>query len=234
MNRRKPTKKPTAQEILARLRESGNPDGLAGMARYGIATENALGVSVPALRGLARELGKDHALALALWETGVHEARMLAGLVDDPAAVTEEQMEAWACDFDSWDLCDGVCANLFDRTPLAWAKAREWAAREATFTKRAGFALMAALAVHDKKAPDGAFLDLLPLIVREATDERNFVKKAVNWALRQIGKRDRALHAAAIAAAGEIRALDAKAARWIASDALRELESQAVRARLRR
>ena len=234
MSPRTPTRKLTAKEVVARLREMGSPDGLAGMARYGIVTENALGVSVPALRGLAREVGKDHALALALWETGVHEARMLAGLVDDPVAVTEEQMEAWACDFDSWDLCDGVCANLFDRTLFAYAKAREWAGREATFTKRAGFALMAALAVHDKKAPDEEFLGFLPLIVREATDGRNFVKKAVNWALRQIGKRDRALHAAAIEAARSIHVLDAKAARWIAADALRELESQAVRARLRR
>lgn len=221
-------------EILAELRAQGNPANVAGMARYGIDPKNALGVSIPALRALGKRVGRDHATALALWKTGVHEARILAGLVDEPAKVAESQMERWAKDFDSWDICDGVCSNLFDRTPFARDKAIEWSARRAEFVKRAGFVLMAALAVHDKKAPDALFREFLPIIERESTDERNFVRKAVNWALRQIGKRNRALHRDAIAAAKRIRGIDSKAARWIAADALRELESSAVRARLKR
>lgn len=221
-------------EILAELRAHGSPANVAGMARYGINPKSTLGVSVPALRGMAKKIGRDHALALALWKTGIHEARSLAGLIDEPAKVTEAQLERWAKDFDSWDVCDGVCSNLFDRTPFARDKAIEWSARREEFVKRAGFVLMAALAVHDKKAPDALFRKFLPLIERESTDERNFVKKAVNWALRQIGKRNRALNRDAIAAARRIRRIDSKAARWIAADALRELESAAVRERLKR
>jgi 3-methyladenine DNA glycosylase AlkD len=153
--------------------------------------------------------------------------------VDEPAKVTEAQLERWARDFDSWDICDGVCSNLFDRTPFARGKAIEWSARREEYVKRAGFVLMAALAVHDKKAPDALFREFLPLIEREATDERNFVKKAVNWALRQIGKRNGALNRDAIAAAKRIRRIDSKAARWIAADALRELQSAAVQERLK-
>jgi 3-methyladenine DNA glycosylase AlkD len=216
------------------------------MARYGINVENAFGVSVYELRKVAKRLGTDHDLALALWATGNHEARLLACFVDDPAAVTAEQTEAWAADFDSWDICDQATTSLFDLTPHAWPKAAEWAAREAEWIRRAGFALMAGLAVHDKTAADRAFVKLLPLIERGASDERNFVKKAVNWALRNIGKRNRTLNIAAVACArriltaankraGSERGGDpgSRAARWVATDAIRELTSEKVRARLR-
>jgi 3-methyladenine DNA glycosylase AlkD len=223
-----------ARDILAELESHGSAANVAGMARYGISPVNALGVSVPVLRAIARRIGRDHALALELWSTGIHEARSLAGLIDDPAAVTEEQLERWAAAFDSWDVVDGVCSNLFDRTPFAWEKAAAWAGRPEEFVKRAGFVLMAALSVHDKKAPDARFKAFLPLIEREAEDERNFVKKAVNWALRQIGKRSRSLNRAAISSAKRIRKMDSRAARWIAADALRELEGNAVQERLGR
>jgi 3-methyladenine DNA glycosylase AlkD len=203
------------------------------MARFGIATGTALGISVPKLRALAKEIGRDHALAEEMWAASVHEARILAALVGDPKNVTAEQMERWVVEIDSWDVCDGVCSTLWDRTPFAYTKAREWSAREDEFVKRAAFVLMAALAVHDKKAPDDRFLAMLPLIEREAHDERNFVKKAVNWALRQIGKRNRRLNVAAIEAGERIRSRGTRAARWIAADALRELRSEKVRARLK-
>lgn len=220
------------EEILDHLRALANPASVAGMARYGINPHNTLGASIPALRKLAREAGCDHALAEALWASGIHEARILAALVDRPQEVTAEQMERWVRDFDSWDVCDQVCSNLFDKTPWAYEKAVEWSGREEEFVKRAGFALMAALAWHDKKAPDSAFAVFLPLIAREAGDGRNYVKKAVNWALRQIGKRSRRLNALAIQTAEEIRQQDARAARWIAADALRELQSASVQERL--
>ncbi|MFH0954180.1 MAG: DNA alkylation repair protein, partial [Verrucomicrobiota bacterium] len=211
-----------------------NPANVAGMARYGISTKGTLGVSVPALRQMAKEIGTDHQLAGQLWASGIHEARMLAGFIDDPEQVTEKQLERWVRDFDSWDVCDLVCSDLFDRTEYAWRKAVEWSRREEEFVKRSGFVLMAALAVHDKKAPDRAFLKFLPIMKREARDERNFVKKAVNWALRNIGKRNRALNKAAIRMAKEIRKIDSRSARWIASDALRDLEGAAVQKRLER
>jgi len=204
------------------------------MARFGIATDRALGgSSVPYLRWLAKRLGKDHGLAAELWASGLHEARILAALVDEPDRVTEEQMEAWAAEFDSWDIVDGVCGSLFDKTPFAYAKAMAWSSREEEFVKRAAFALMAMLAVHDKQAPDSSFEAWLPVIEREAGDPRNFVRKAVNWALRQIGKRNRALNAKAIEAAERVRSTGPRSARWVASDALRELRSQPVQARLR-
>ena len=210
----------------------GRERNRAGMARFGINIENAVGVSVTDLRRLARSIGRDHKLAADLWRSGVHEARVLACFVEVPEKVTLAQMERWVRAFDSWDLCDQVCANLFDRTPFAFDKAVEWAARDEEFVKRAGFALMAALAVHDKASPDRRFLPLLPIIEREARDERNFVKKAVNWALRQIGKRNRTLNTAAVRCARRIEKQDSGAARWIARDALRELEGDAVRSRL--
>jgi 3-methyladenine DNA glycosylase AlkD len=178
-------------------------------------------------------LGTDHELALGLWETGIHEARILAGFVDDPALVTEGQMESWAADFDSWDLCDQVC-GLFEETRFAWKKAREWSRREEEFVKRAAFAIVAGLAVHDKAAPDGVFLRFLPTIRRASTDDRNFVKKAVSWALRSIGKRTPALNAAALETAERLRGSTSRSARWIGSDAARELASEKVRSRLRR
>jgi len=221
-----------ASEVIDRLRAMGSERHREGMARFGISTETALGISLTELRRLGREIGRDHALALALWDTGMHEARILASIVDDPKAVTEEQMERWVADFDSWDLCDQCCGNLFEKTPFAFRKVEEWTAREAEFEKRAGFSLMAYIVVHRKKAPDADFLPFLEIIKREATDERNFVKKAVNWALRQIGKRNAWLNRAAIETAQEIAAMPSRSARWIAADALRELAGAAVQKRL--
>jgi 3-methyladenine DNA glycosylase AlkD len=222
----------TAQEILRRLKALGDPATVAGMPRFGIPPKNALGVSIPELRRLAREIGTDHALAAALWATGLLEARILASLVDDPRHVSESQMERWVADFDSWAVCDQVVSNLFDATPTAYAKARKWAVREEEFVRRAGYVMMAALAVHDKQARDATLAAFLPMIEAGAGDERNFVKKAVNWALRQIGKRNRALNRRAVATARRIAAQDSPAARWIASDALRELTGDAVERRL--
>ena len=212
----------------------GDPRAAEGAARFGIRVPNVLGVSAPNLRRLAREVGKDHALAGRLWTTDIHDARVLAALIDDPAQVTPRQMEQWAGDFDSWAVCDAACSCLFDKTLYAWDKAVEWTGREPEYVKRAGFVLMAALAVHDKKATDERFEAFLPLLVRHADDERNFVKKAVNWALRQIGKRSARLNKRAIQTAEDIRRSGSKAARWIAADALRELTSDKVQARLRR
>jgi 3-methyladenine DNA glycosylase AlkD len=233
-------------DILAELRGMGSEDNRAGMARYGINVENAFGVSIYQLRKVAKRLGTDHGLALALWATGNHEARLLACFVDDPALVSDQQFEAWARDFDSWDICDQATTSLFDLTKHAWSKAVKWARRDQEWVKRAGFALMAGLAVHDKSAGNRAFLRLLPVIERGASDERNFVKKAVNWALRNIGKRNRVLNAAAIACAERIRSAAnqraggerggdpaARSARWVANDALRELSSAKVQARLK-
>ena len=202
------------------------------MARFGIDTGRAVGVTVTELRRFARDLGHDHELAAALWASGVHEARLLASLVDEPAMVSEAQMEAWVADLDSWDVCDGVCGNLFDRTPFALDKAVEWSSREPEFQKRAAFALMASAAVHRRDLPDAAFASLLPVIRAQTTDERNYVKKAVSWALRQIGKRSSGLNPLAIRTAEQIERIDSRAARWVARDALRELRSDAVQARL--
>jgi 3-methyladenine DNA glycosylase AlkD len=221
------------EEILDVLQSQANPDNVAGMARFGINPHNTLGVSIPQLRELAHQQGKDHSLALALWQSGIHEARLLASMVDDKRLVDETQMEAWVQDFDSWDICDQVCSNLFDRTPFAYDKAWEWSARSEEFVKRAGFVLMAGLAVHDKKASNAAFEPFFPILVREACDERNFVKKAVNWALRGLGKRNRFLNQIAIRTAQEIQKLNCKAARWIAADALRELTSEKIQSRLK-
>ncbi|NYZ75047.1 DNA alkylation repair protein [Candidatus Micrarchaeota archaeon] len=218
-----------AREIVAKLKSLANPENIEGMARFGINPKNTLGVSVPEMRKLAKQAGKNHALAQELWKTGIHEARIVAGLVDEPAKVTEKQMDAWAKDFDSWDVCDQVCMNLFDKTPFAYKKATEWSAANEEFVKRAGFALMASLAVHDKTASDQKFTAFFEAVKRGATDDRNFVKKAVNWALRQIGKRNKRLNADAIKTAKEIQKLDSKAAKWIAADAIKELESNAVR-----
>ena len=202
------------------------------MARFGINPANTYGVSIPILRKMAREIGKNHELALELWETGIHEARLLACFIDRPDMIAEEQMERWVKDFDSWDVCDQCCGNLFDRTRFAHKKAVEWCGREEEFVRRAGFVLMACLAVHDKKAGDQAFIEFLPLIKTHSGDDRNYVKKAVNWALRQIGKRNQNLNEVAIKTAEEIKQLDSRSARWIASDALRELAGDAVQKKL--
>jgi 3-methyladenine DNA glycosylase AlkD len=223
---------PSAEDMINRLQALADPEAKAGMARYGIQGGEVLGIKIPVLRKLAREIGVDHDLAVALWDSGVHEARILAAFIGDPDEVTVAQMETWVAAFDSWDVCDQVCGNLFDRTPFAYEKAVEWSEREAAFVKRAGFALMAYLAIHDKKAGDERFTSFFPLIVRQATDDRHYVKKAVNWALRQIGKRNQALNALAIQTARQIAEIDSSAARWIASDALRELTGEKVRSRL--
>jgi 3-methyladenine DNA glycosylase AlkD len=224
----------TCGEVIKKLKRMGDPKAAEGAARFGICVPDILGVSAPDLRRLAKEIGKDHALAGRLWTTDIHDARCLAALVDDPARVTPRQMERWAAGFNSWAVCDAACCCLFDKTPHAWEKAVEWTDRQPEYVKRAGFVLMAALAVHDKKAPDERFEVFLPLLIQHTADERNFVKKAVNWALRQIGKRNGRLNKLAIQTAEDIRRTDSKAAKWIAADALRELTSDRVRARLTR
>ena len=221
------------EEILKQLESLSNPDAVAGMARFGINPKNTYGVSIPVLRKMAKQIGKNHLLAQQLWtSSSIHEARILAGMIDVPEKVTETQLERWVKDFDSWDVCDQCCSNLFDKTKFAHKKAIEWSKRREEFVKRAGFVLMATLAVHDKEADNQKFMRFLPIIKREATDERNFVKKAVNWALRQIGKRNSALNKIAIQTTKKIQKIDSKSARWIASNAIRELTSEAVRKKL--
>jgi 3-methyladenine DNA glycosylase AlkD len=221
-------------DVLDRLQSKAKPEQLEGMAKYGMTVEKRLGVSIPDMRKLAKEVGRDHKLALDLWRTGIAEARILAGMVGDPAKLTDEQMEEWVKDINSWDVCDQVCMNLFEKNQLAWQKIIDWSEREEEFVKRTAFSLMACLAWHDKKASDEKFIELLNVITRAATDERNFVKKAVNWALRNIGKRNLNLNEAAISTAKEIQRLESKAARWIAADAIRELESDSIQNRLKR
>jgi 3-methyladenine DNA glycosylase AlkD len=216
----------TSKEIIAELKSMRNPRNVEGMARFGISPKNTLGISIPILRKMAKRIGKDHALAQELWDSQIHEARILASMIDDPMQVTASQLDRWAQDFDSWDVCDQVCMNLFEKTPFAYRKAVAWSKRKEEFVKRAGFALMACLAWHDKNATDAAFVRFFPSIKRGATDERNFVRKAVNWALRGIGKRNRTLNQAAIQTAREILTLDSKSARWVATDALRELTTR--------
>ena len=205
------------------LHQNARPAELAGMARFGIVGELRLGLSVPAMRGIARTLGRDHALAQALWDTAIPDARIVASMVADPAQLTARQMDAWVKGFAAWDVCDQTCLNAFCKSPLAWRKVQAWATRKDEFVRRAAFALLATLAVHDKAADDAAFVAALTLVEAAADDDRNFVKKAVNWALRNIGKRNRALRQAAIAAALRIQQQGSKSARWIAADALREL-----------
>lgn len=220
--------------VIDKLKSKAQPENLEGMTRYGIPAEQRLCIPVPDLRKLAKEIGRDHKLALDLWRSGIGEARILAAMIDEPDKLTEEQMEDWVKDINSWDICDQVCMNLFSKNQLAWNKIIDWSEREEEFVKRTAFSLIACLAWHDKKASDDEFIELLPIVVREATDERNFVKKAVNWALRNIGKRNLNLNKAAINTAKEIQQLDSRAARWISSDAIRELESDAVQNRLRK
>jgi 3-methyladenine DNA glycosylase AlkD len=224
----------SVKDVLHKLQSKARPEQLKGMAKYGMTVEQRLGVSVPDMRKLAKEIGRDHKLALDLWRTGIGEARILAAMVDDPDKLTEEQMEDWVKGINSWDVCDQVCMNLFEKNPLAWQKIVDWSEREEEFVKRTAFSLIACLAWHDKKASDEKFIELFPMIIRGATDERNFVKKAVNWALRNIGKRNLNLNEAAINIAKEIKRLDSKAARWIAADAIRELESESIQKRLNR
>jgi 3-methyladenine DNA glycosylase AlkD len=220
------------ENIILRLKSQANPDNAAGMARYGINIENTLGVSMPTVRSMAKEIGKNHELAQQLWASRIHEARILASLLDVPRLVTEEQMENWVADLDSWDVCDQLCQNLFALSPLAYEKAVQWSQRDAEFVKRAGFVVMARMAMGSAQTADNTLLEFLEIIRREAGDERSLVKKAVNWALRQIGKHNRSLNGKAIEIATEIQKMDSKSARWIAADAIRELTSEAVQKRL--
>ena len=211
-----------AREILREMRALADPAALEGMARFGIDTSSSLGLNTPTIRAIARRVGKDQALAEKLWDSGVREARILASMVADPRAITRSTMDRWVRDFNSWDVCDSCCCDLFDRTPFVWQKIPKWAADKREYVRRAAFSTLACAAVHDKTADDQRFLDGLVLVEKYAIDHRNFVRKAVNWALRNIGKRNTRLLPAAIACAERVRAQDSKAARWIAADALRE------------
>lgn len=219
-------------DVISDLRKAARPENRDGMARFGIDTQAALGISMPEIRRIGRTTTRNHALAKQLWDSGIHEARILASLVDEPEKVTRRQMEDWAADFNSWDLCDQVTGNLFDRLPFADQAIETWHRDERQFVKRAAFAMIAWRAVHLKNEPDATFLAYLPLIREAAADPRNFVKKAVNWALRQIGKRNSTLHKAALSLARELAASAEKPAQWIGRDALRELTSEKVLRRL--
>jgi len=221
----------TYEEIISRLKAEANPDNVAGMARYGISTTNTLGISIPTLRKLAKEIKKDHQLALKLWDYGIHEARILASFIEEPEKVTEAQLEHWVKDFDSWDIV-GQVSELISKTPYVLKKIHEWSRSESEFVRRAAFSLIAEVSWYDKKISDGEFEQFFTLIKNAADDERNYVKKAVNWALRNIGKRNKRLNRRAIEVAREIQKIDSKAARWIAADALRELSSEAVQKRI--
>jgi 3-methyladenine DNA glycosylase AlkD len=222
------------EEIIQKLHSLANPENAKGMARYGINQKNNLGISIYLLRPFAKEIGRNHILALKLWDSKIHDARLLSCFIDDPKKITREQMDAWAMDFDSWDICDQACTSLFDLSSFAYEKVYQWAEHETEFVKRAAFSLIAGLAVHDKNAMDKDFERFLPILVQHAVDERNYVKKAVNWALRNIGKRNLYLNKAALKTAKEIQKIDSKSARWIASDAIRELTSQKVLQKLER
>lgn len=215
-------------EALASLEALRTPRDLDNLARFGIAAANPLGVSMANIQNVAKGLGRDHALAAALWDTNVYEARLLTAYVDDPAQVSSAQMDRWCRDFDNWGVCDTLCFSLFDRTPHAWAKVVQWATRRAEFEKRAAFALLASLAVHDKPAPDRAFIDCLPLIEQAASDERHLVRKGVSWALRTTGRRNDALHRAALGVAQRLAASADPAARRVGKDAVRELTNAVV------
>jgi 3-methyladenine DNA glycosylase AlkD len=219
-------------EIIKELECLSNPEDVKGMAKFGINPEKVYGVRIPELRRIRKKAGVDHILAGKLWDFGYHETRILACMIDDPDMVTEAQMEKWVKDFNTWDIGDQCCMNLFRKTSFAYQKIFEWSKRDEEFVKRAAFSLIAVLAVHDKQAADIKFEQFFPIIIRESSDNRNYVKKAVNWALRHIGKKNLRLNQKAIEIAKEIHTIDSKAARWIASDALRELKSEKVQQRL--
>jgi 3-methyladenine DNA glycosylase AlkD len=220
------------REILGWLEKQGSARNREGMARYGIVADKVFGVSVATLREKGKQLGRDHELALALWDSGWYEARMLSAFVDDPAMVTAPQMDKWAKEFDNWAICDTMCFHLFDKTPHAWRKIEQWAPRREEFVKRAAFALLAGVALHDRKTPDKPFIRSLVLIEDASTDKRNFVKKGVSWALRTIGHRNQALHEAAVATAYKLAASADPTARWIGRDALKDLTRPMVKARV--
>ena len=222
------------EEIIKQLKSMSNKKNVEGMARYGINPYNNLGISIYNLRSLAKEIGKDHKLASKLWDSGIHDARLLAVFIDDPMQVTSKQMDSWAEDFDSWDICDQACTSLFDSSSYAWKKVFEWTKREKEFVKRAAFSLIAGLAVHDKKAQDSKFEEVLSIIKIESTDDRNYIKKAINWALRNIGKRNFNLNKKAIETAKEIKKINSKSAKWIANDAIRELTNEKIQKRIKK
>ena len=215
-------------DVLQTLRKLSRPENIEGMKRFGISTTNNLGISIVTLRKYAKKIGTDHALAQRLWESGIHDARHLATMIDDPLLVTKQQMEHWAAQFNSWDICDQCCNNLFYKTSYAYEKARQWCTSKKEYVKRAGFTLIAVLAVHDKQASDDQFLNFFPLIKQQVNDNRNYVKKAINWALRQRGKRNTTLNKKALALASDLKQTDSPAARWIATDAIRELASEKI------
>jgi 3-methyladenine DNA glycosylase AlkD len=220
------------EEIINKLKSLENPKNVEGMARYGINPKNNLGVSIYILRPIAKKIGLNHDLALKLWNSGIHDARLLACFIDDPEKVTKKQMNSWVKDIDSWDVCDQVCTSLFDKTSYAWKKAYEWSEREEELVKRAAFSLIAGLSVHDKKTCDEKFEEFMLVIIKHANDERNYVKKAVNWALRNIGKRNINLNKKAIKTAEELIKTKNRTAIWIAKNALKELKSEKVKDRL--
>lgn len=223
----------TFDEIVSRFESLSNPENAEGMKKFGIVPKNGYGVPIPEIRKTAKEIGFDHELAVRLWRSGIHDCRLLASMVEDPKAVTSVQMEEWAADLYSWDLCDQCCSNLFRHTPYARSKCFEWSGRSEEFVKRAAFSLIASLSVADKNAPDEEMAEFFPLIERESSDDRNFVKKAVNWALRQLGKRSSSLNRTAVELAEKMSSGDSKSARWIAKNALKELESEAVKKKLK-
>lgn len=223
----------TLIEIVGLLDKNRNESALPGMARYGINTQNAYGISMPMLRKFAKVIGTDHQAALDLYRTRIHEAKILAALVDDPSRVSQRQMEEWVKGFDSWDVTDQVSTILFDKTRYSWKKAIQWSSRLPEYVKRAGYSIMAGLAVHDTASPDRSFSDLYPIIITGAVDERNYVKKAVSWALRNIGKRSPGLNNSAIRVAKRLLRMGSKSARWIGSDALRELTSETAKERIK-
>ena len=221
------------KEIIRKLRSLSNPKNVEGMARFGINPKNCLGVNIPILRAIAGKTGKNHKLANKLWSSKYHEVKILASMVADPKLTTEKQMDKWVKDFDSWDVCDQVIMNLFEDIPIAYKKAIEWSKNKEEFIRRAGFVMMARLAVSDKKTDNGKFEKFYPLIIKYSTDERNFVKKAVNWAIRQIGKRDKEMNKKMISLSKKVIKINSRSAKWIASGAIRELKDSKIRKRLK-
>lgn len=222
------------EDIISLLESLSNPENVKGMARFGINPNNNLGISIYQLRKIAKQIGKDHNLAIRLWNSGIHDARLLACFIEDPNKLTSEQMDLWANDFDSWDICDQACTSLFDKNSLAWKKINEWADRKEEYIKRGAFSLIAGLTVHDKNAPDKKFKEFFQLIKKHSIDERNYVKKAINWALRNIGKRNLYLNKKAIEQSNDILKIDSKSAKWIAKNAIKELTSLKIQNKLKK
>jgi 3-methyladenine DNA glycosylase AlkD len=229
-----PSSSPGVPDVLAWLKKTGSPKAAAGLARYGLPTQNAYGISVAVLQKYAKGIGTDHDLALKLWKSGSLDARILASFLGDPAKVTPAMMNAWCRDFDNWGTVDTACFKLFDRSPHAWTVVPKWVKQKGEFQKRAGFVMMACLAAHDKAATDAAFLKFMPMIEKGASDDRNFVKKGVSWALRHVGHRNAALHAAAVKTATKLSNSEDPTERWVGKDALRDITRPAVLRKVKR